>query len=568
MSTSIKKRLELEEKAMIMNPPESCAASPVDGRDRMKWRAAIVGPKGTPYEDGIFYITIRIPKDYPKRPPVLQFDTKIYHANISAKTGRVCVDILKTWSSKSTLQDVLAAIVSLLKRPNVNVDAGKMTAGDVLAYSPEIATQFKDDRATHDEKARECTERFATLDNKTPVVSPLDGEDWKSVAQRAAKEKTGWAVYNGKVLLGNSSIFYQQCVTLELGSPIPFNETSGWWEEGASDHWFNIPLNTLEIQNDIGMYVPGKLFTTRMPRALDLQIGEDWSKIKVPPGKTDKRRFIENVKDDSVTHVWVLVEDFEMAKVESKCLLDFYREQGVTVHHTPVPDFTVPSLEIERDNIEGLTIALSQGENCLVHCMGGTGRTGTVIIGAVQNLGINNAIKHCRKYGKSTYLEIKEQEEALEAQSKVLSERMLQVCPHLSMKIILDQLQELCEEQADGQFDVVDAADPITIEEAKVFTQLFNMVDLNGSDGITSVENFTRYLEQLVAINVLDVDAYTNITATQLQRLFAIIDPKVASASTEEDSITLATFLTVMNKKPKHTQGSKLAVSSKDLHHG
>jgi protein-tyrosine phosphatase len=272
---------------------------------------------------------------------------------------------------------------------------------------------------------------------KAPVV--VD-EDWKTVAERAKKDKTGWTVYKGKVLLGNASLFYQQPVLLEKGHPIPWNETHGWWEEGGSDHWFEIPLNTPAIQNDIGMYVPGKLFTTRMPRALDMQEGEDWSTMKIPAGKTDKRRFMENVKDFSITHAWVLVEEFEMEKIESKCLLDFYKSLGITVHHTPVPDFTVPSLEIERDNIEGLSIALTKGENCIVHCMGGTGRTGTVIIGAVQNLGLNNAIKHCRKYGKSTYLEIAEQEEALQHQSKVLSKKMLEQCPHLSMKIILDQV--------------------------------------------------------------------------------------------------------------------------------
>jgi hypothetical protein len=58
------------------------------------------------------------------------------------------------------------------------------------------------------------------------------------------------------------------------------------------------------------------------------------------------------------------------------------------------------------------------------------------------------------------------------------------------------------------------------------------MVDLNGSDGITSVTNFTQYLELLVGVNVLDPDAYTNITPANLQKLFAIIDPKVASIST------------------------------------
>jgi hypothetical protein len=33
-------------------------------------RAAIVGPAGTPYHDGLFFFDVRFPSDYPKCPPV------------------------------------------------------------------------------------------------------------------------------------------------------------------------------------------------------------------------------------------------------------------------------------------------------------------------------------------------------------------------------------------------------------------------------------------------------------------------------------------------------------------
>jgi ubiquitin-conjugating enzyme E2 D/E len=163
---SIERRLELEEEEMIMDPPEGCAASPVNGRDRMEWVAAVVGPADTPYSDGIFYITIKIPKGYPLQPPVVRFNTKIYHANISARTGSVCADALQSWSPASTLKKVLAAIVSLLRSPNVDLDASKLTAGDILACSSDIAQQFKSDRAKHDELARAFTKQFAMPGNE------------------------------------------------------------------------------------------------------------------------------------------------------------------------------------------------------------------------------------------------------------------------------------------------------------------------------------------------------------------------------------------------------------------
>ena len=54
-----------------------------------------------------------------------------------------------------------------------------------------------------------------------------------------------------------------------------------------------------------------------------------------------------------------------MFKVQCTKLLQFYKSLGMTVHHTPIEDFTVPPLKIEEKNIESLNIALVKGQNCL-----------------------------------------------------------------------------------------------------------------------------------------------------------------------------------------------------------
>merc|ERR1712130_452193 len=115
---------------------------------------------------------------------------------------------------------------------------------------------------------------------------------------------------------------------------------------------------------------------------------------------------MQKIRDNKVKHVFVLVETKEFKELKSTDLLGFYKSLGVTVHHTPIEDFTAPHFEIEKNNIEELNIALRKGECCLVHCWGGTGRTGTVVIGAVANLGVDDPIKYCRRHGKSTYLEV------------------------------------------------------------------------------------------------------------------------------------------------------------------
>ena len=47
-------------------------------------KAKILGPKHTFYEDGVFYVDIAFPTDYPYKPPKIKFETKIWHPNISS----------------------------------------------------------------------------------------------------------------------------------------------------------------------------------------------------------------------------------------------------------------------------------------------------------------------------------------------------------------------------------------------------------------------------------------------------------------------------------------------------
>ena len=86
------KRITKELENLNKDPPANCSAGP-DGDDIFHWTATIMGPVGTPYHGGVFYLNITFPNNYPFKPPV-SFVTKIYHPNINS-SGGICLDILK-----------------------------------------------------------------------------------------------------------------------------------------------------------------------------------------------------------------------------------------------------------------------------------------------------------------------------------------------------------------------------------------------------------------------------------------------------------------------------------------
>lgn len=69
-------------------------------------QATIMGPPDSPYQGGVFFLTIHFPTDYPFKPPKVAFTTRIYHPNINSN-GSICLDILRSqWSPALTISKV------------------------------------------------------------------------------------------------------------------------------------------------------------------------------------------------------------------------------------------------------------------------------------------------------------------------------------------------------------------------------------------------------------------------------------------------------------------------------
>lgn len=134
---------------MSKDPPAGCSAGPV-GDDLFHWQATIMGPPDSPYQGGVFFLTIHFPTDYPFKPPKLAFTTRIYHPNINSN-GSICLDILRSqWSPALTISKVLLSICSLLTDPNPD---------DPLV--PEIARMYKTDKDRYNQLAKDWTHKYA-----------------------------------------------------------------------------------------------------------------------------------------------------------------------------------------------------------------------------------------------------------------------------------------------------------------------------------------------------------------------------------------------------------------------
>jgi ubiquitin-conjugating enzyme E2 D len=118
--------------------------------DIFVWDVTIIGPENSPYTGGIFVLRLTFPSQYPFKPPVLHFQTTIYHPSVVTATGEVCSAVLGNWAPTLTTEHCLMTVYSLLQVPSAD-----------HPLEQEIAQQLATKPKEFEKMAKKYTKEYA-----------------------------------------------------------------------------------------------------------------------------------------------------------------------------------------------------------------------------------------------------------------------------------------------------------------------------------------------------------------------------------------------------------------------
>ncbi|KAF2846107.1 ubiquitin-conjugating enzyme E2-17 kDa-like protein [Plenodomus tracheiphilus IPT5] len=113
------RRLKAELNYLRKDPVEGCTAQPISEINLFEWTATIERPPCTPYQNGVFHLTFSYPEEYPFKPPIVLFKTKIYHPNIDPTIGGIDLTVLhEEWATCLTISTLLMSLRAFLGSPD------------------------------------------------------------------------------------------------------------------------------------------------------------------------------------------------------------------------------------------------------------------------------------------------------------------------------------------------------------------------------------------------------------------------------------------------------------------
>ena len=128
-------------------------------------------------------------------------------------------------------------------------------------------------------------------------------------------------------------------------------------------------------------------------------------------------RDLATLREASVRSVLLLVDDGELARFGDSDIVERGAADGIIIERRPLTDGTAPASPAEMDEILALIEDARSRGDVAVACMGGVGRTGTVVACALvaAGVGASDAIARVRQVRHPEAVETEEQVMFVEA---------------------------------------------------------------------------------------------------------------------------------------------------------
>jgi ubiquitin-conjugating enzyme E2 D/E len=152
MASGAKKRIMKEYGECLANTPSGMKIK-VDEQNLTEWEIQLDGPEQSVYAGGHFLLKLIFPNEYPFKPPVVSFKTKIYHPNVSNDDkGSMCLGMLRAeeWKPPNKVVAVLRLVQALLIEPDIDD-----------SIEPSIANEYKESRKEFEKTAKDWVKRYA-----------------------------------------------------------------------------------------------------------------------------------------------------------------------------------------------------------------------------------------------------------------------------------------------------------------------------------------------------------------------------------------------------------------------
>ena len=129
----------------------------------------IKGPKGTPFQGGLFRLEIKFPHDYPRKPPFMRLHTGIWHPNFWPKPTEypgqrnICLSLIDPslvgkkggWSPSKTIVTVIQSILAMLNTRGKLIDPTDV-------FNKKAAIEMMNDTKNFEKKVKFLVKKYAT----------------------------------------------------------------------------------------------------------------------------------------------------------------------------------------------------------------------------------------------------------------------------------------------------------------------------------------------------------------------------------------------------------------------